>query len=115
MGDYKKSLGYSTIGDKMKLITAILLFASTAWAGPFLVCDPQESVTYYGIYKDAVLVEPNQPIEPDGSFKYDLVDAGAGTSAWTAVACNERGCSDVSNPYQLPALAGTPLNLRLEP
>lgn len=99
----------------MKTLLIFLLLPLTAWAGPFLVCDPAQNITHYGIYKDGVLVEPNQPVELDGSFKYDLVNVDSESSAWAAVACNERGCSELSNPYLLPALAGTPQNLRLEP
>ena len=55
----------------------LVAFVSSALAGPFLVCDPQDGVTHYKISTGEV----NQVVaaEADGSLKYDLSNIEPGT------------------------------------
>ncbi len=95
-----------------KLILLILLIPMIATAAPFLVCDaplPEQEITYYNVYKDAVL---------EGTFDgevlhYDLAGITPGAYNWTAEACNVWGCSLTSDPYISPSGAGQPLNTRM--
>ena len=98
---------------KKTVVLLILLFTTPAFAGPFLICDPQASVTLYDIYADGTLIVADHPAEPDGSLKYELVSSMPSVT-FTAVAKNIWGVSPESDPYLSPPLAGKPLNLRLE-
>ena len=52
----------------MKLIIAILLFSTTVWAGPFLVCDPDPDVTEYKLEWDSGATEYiNAPLRYDAN------------------------------------------------
>ena len=98
----------------MRLLTVIfVLFPALAFAGPFLICDPQASVKLYDIYADGTLIVADHPAEPDGSLKYELVSSMPSVT-FTARAKNIWGVSQESDPYLSPPLAGKPLNLRLE-
>jgi len=58
----------------------LMFWSSTAaWgAGPYLVCDPQDGVTYYRyVVGDELIIEPAQA---DGSFKHDLTDWPTGVT-----------------------------------
>lgn len=82
----------------------------------FLICDPpiENNITYYQIYQDNKMIENYILPEPDGSFKYQL-DVDELSHTYTAKACNERGCSDTSNPYILPTSTKSPVGIRLQP
>ena len=62
----------------MKYLVFIFLFATSVYAEPFLVCDPQEGVTQYKIVWGEVVeyVSAN----PDGSFRYDVAGVPEGNS-----------------------------------
>jgi len=98
-------------------ILAIFMFAGTALAAPFLVCDvpdPAQQVVSYIIYQDGVEVG-TPAAEPDGSLKMDLQDITPGVYEWTARAVNAWGQSEVSDPYISPSGAGKPANTRMVP
>ena len=89
---------------KAFIVLAVVLMASTAWAAPFLVCDPQEAVVGYEIRG---IGEPVTWIaQQDGSLKYDLTNLANGTYTVSVAACNIWGCGD-SVPFviakQVPA------------
>ena len=63
----------------MKLAIAILLFASTAWAEPFLVCDPQEGVTEYKLAWNDGEIEYSTAI--NGAAKHDMEAVKEGQSS----------------------------------
>ena len=97
---------------RLLVIAAIVLMASTAWAAPFIVCDPQEGVIGYditGLPGGTV----SYIAQADGSIKYDLAAVQNGTYELTVAACNIWGCGD-SVPFaftkQLPS---APAGLRL--
>ena len=56
---------------KLLLIATICLFASTAWAAPFLVCDPNPGAQAIILEINGVEM-PEFAAEPDGSLRYDL-------------------------------------------
>lgn len=94
---------------KKILCIIMILFASTAIASPYLVCDPQAGVETY------LISEAGQPdmaaaAQTDGSIKYDLASVADGTHTWSVKACNIWGCSGPS-PFSftksLPAPAGS--------
>lgn len=100
---------------------AIIIFTvSTAWAGPFLVCDPypaDSQPTHYAMRVDGVAVQtPYGAVASDGgSVVLDLQGYSSGPHAVTdIVACNARGCSEPPLAYGVPGLPASP-SLRLVP
>ena len=100
----KKIIGFTLV--------FFIILASTALAGPYLVCDPQSGILTYDVYADGTLIIGDHPAEPDGSLKYELT-APMPSIAFTAKAKNVWGASDESDPYISPPVAQKPLNLRL--
>ena len=99
----------------MKTLLSIIfvLFATVAFATPFLVSDPQSGVTSYQITGWS---ETNVVAQADGSLRMDVADAVQGTTYnLTIAACNVWGCS-TTVPFvlqkQLPVV---PSQLRLVP
>ena len=79
---------------KLLIVIAVLLFATSASAAPFLVCDPQAGVVGYEI---TGLGEPVSFVaQADGSLKYDLASVPNGTYTLTVAACNVWGCSSTA-------------------
>jgi hypothetical protein len=75
---------------KLLLVMAFMLLASTSFAAPFLVCDPQSGVVGYEI---TGLGEPVSFVaQPDGSLKYDLASLPNGSYSGSVAACNMWGC-----------------------
>lgn len=69
----------------MMFFFLILLIPVLALAAPFLVCDPQEGVTHYGLtFAGKELEEVSA--QPDGSLKYDLAVVPFGENTVTAIA-----------------------------
>ena len=96
----------------MKTILCFLLMASTAFAGPFLVCDPNSYATSYEISGD---ITANPQAESDGSLRYDLAGIEVKAHNIDVKSCNMWGCSTpvpFSFEKKLPA---SPTNTRLEP
>ena len=68
-------------------ITAILLFSTTVWAGPFLVCDTQEGVTEYKLiwddgeieYSDALITIVEE--KSYGAANHDMTTVKDGQSS----------------------------------
>jgi hypothetical protein len=100
---------------KTLLSIALILIATTVFATPFLVSDPNPSgVTRYEFTGDAFF----QTIasQADGSLRYDLAGIPNGNHSITVRACNELwGCS-VTVPFEFNAeRPNAPSNLRLVP
>ena len=106
---------------KRTIITlAIILLSSTAWAGPFLVCDPypvDSQPTHYQMKVDGVAVQtPYGQMAGEGnSVVLDLQGYSSGPHAVTDIqACNARGCSEPPLAYGVPGRPASP-SLRLVP
>ena len=98
---------------KTLLSIALILIATTVFASPFLVSDPQSGVTSYQLTGWS---ETNLVAQADGSLRMDVGSAVQGTTYnLTIAACNVWGCS-VTVPFafgkQLPV---APSQLRLVP
>jgi len=98
---------------KTVLLLVVCFLPAICLANPFLVCDPVDGVVDYEIYKDGIKIG-GVPAQADGSLLYDLQGITPGQYTWTAKACNEWGCSDLSDPYQSPAPAQKPSGVRLK-
>lgn len=106
---------------KRLLLTAlILLLPSLAFAGPFVVCDPQAGVTHYRLTGPAWVPATSTAIA-DGSIKLDVAAAIQGNNALTVSACIANAtwgelCSTAS-PFAFgkPGAPTGPMNLRLVP
>lgn len=97
---------------KLLIVIAVLLFATSASAAPFLVCDPQAGVVGYEI---TGLGEPVSFVaQADGSLKYDLASIQSGTYNLTVAACNMWGCSaaTAADPFT-KAVPSAPAGLRI--
>ena len=96
---------------KLLLVVAFMLLASTSFAAPFLVCDPQSGVVGYEI---TGLGEPVSYIaQPDGSLKYDLSSVNSGTYTLTVAACNMWGCSSTAPFSFSKQIPSAPAGLRI--
>ena len=110
-------------GNVMKrfiLIMTILLFPINALCSPFLVCDPQATVTHYKITGDAFWTG-NIPAQVDGSIRTELATIPVGVHNIAAVACRTdaiwgEACSS-SAPFSFtrPAAPITPAGVKLLP
>lgn len=97
---------------KKILIVVILLFASSANAAPFMVCDPQAGVETYKLTGPA-WVPASVPAAADGSIKMDVAQSIVGTTSLTVKACKGVWCSDpVPFDFTRPAVAAS-VNIRL--
>ena len=103
---------------KKLIVLAVVLFATSAWASPFLVSDPASGVTLYKITGPAWTPSACS-MEPDGSLKADVSGAPVGTTQLTVVACNEdpvwgESCSDpVPFSFVRPARPAITKGIRL--
>jgi len=99
----------------MKTLLSIIfvLIATTVFATPFLVSDPQSGVTSYQITGWS---ETNVTAQADGSLRMDVAEAVQGTTYnLTIAACNVWGCS-TTVPFVLQKkLPSAPSQLRLVP
>jgi len=94
---------------KLIAILAMVLFAGTAYAAPFLVCDPVDSAEYFIVEVDGVVVADNQPAETDRTIHYDMAPFTGGDHTVRAKAGNMWGVSDWSLPFDFNAdLPGSP-------
>jgi hypothetical protein len=98
---------------KALLSIALILIATTVFASPFLVSDPQSGVTSYQITGWS---ETNVTAQADGSLRMDVADAVQGTTYnLTIAACNVWGCS-VTVPFAFgKQLPNAPSQLKLVP
>ena len=96
---------------KTLLSIALILIATTVFATPFLVSDPQSGVTSYQLTGWS---ETNVVAQADGSLRMDVGSAVQGTTYnLTIAACNVWGCS-VTVPFELQKkLPNAPSQLRL--
>lgn len=104
----------------MIAVLTVLLMVSSAWANPFIVCDPQAGVTHYKVTGAAWVVSPI-PAQADGSIKMDVVSAPVGTSNLNFSACRDDGiwgelCS-VTAPFSFirPGTPATSTGVKLVP
>ena len=98
------------------LITIFLVLlglATTVFASPFLVSDPQSGVTSYQLTGWS---ETNVVAQADGSLRMDVGSAVQGTTYnLTIAACNVWGCSDTVPFVLQKQLPVVPSQLRLVP
>jgi hypothetical protein len=69
---------------KTLLSIALILIATTVFASPFLVSDPQSGVTSYQLTGWS---ETNVVAQADGSLRMDVGSASVGTTNLTVAAC----------------------------
>ena len=96
-----------------------LMLPGLAMASPFIVCDPQATVTFYKVTGPAWVPTANVPAQADGSIKLDIATATVGTSNLGFRACNLWGtienCSTASPfTFTRPSVPTAPANFRLE-
>jgi hypothetical protein len=65
----------------MRTLFILLLWASTVFASPFLVCDPSQVSGEYEIWENGQLAYSGQS-EPDGSIRMDLNAVPIGAHNW---------------------------------
>ena len=103
---------------KKLLLAVLLLYPATAWAGPFLVCDPQTNVETY-----VITVDSNDPLEcvaqdlGNGNVRmhYDLQGLSVGPHHIEVRAKNLWGQSE-SVPFDCTkSLPAKPSTMVLEP
>jgi len=98
---------------KSLLSIALILIATTVFATPFLVSDPQSGVTSYQLtgWSESTVIA-----QADGSLRMDVGSAVQGTTYnLTIAACNVWGCS-VTVPFAFgKQLPNAPSQLRLVP
>ncbi len=101
------------------LVIGIVLMASTVFAGPFLVCDPQTGVTHYKLTGPAWVPATSTAIA-DGSLRLDIAASTVGSNALTVAACKtdviwgELCSATVPFSFVRPALPTTPANVKLQ-
>ena len=98
---------------KTLLSIALILIATTVFASPFLISDPQAGVTSYTLTGWGISTVTAQA---DGSLRMDVADAVQGTTYnLTIAACNVWGCS-VTVPFAFgKQLPNAPSQLKLVP
>lgn len=96
-------------------------FLAMAEASPFLVCDPQATVTHYKITGDAFWTG-NIPAQADGSLRTDLATIPVGVHTVQAVACRTGDgwpevCSGPTLPFSFvrPGVPVIPGGVKLLP
>jgi len=103
-----KTMAFITSFALMALLLPVLAFGN-----PFLVCDPQEGVTYYDLEINGTMTE-GIPAEADGSIKYDLAGITEGDYTVRARCYNLWEVSDWSLPLDFTkAVPGKPTSLRV--
>lgn len=101
----------------MFLFVLLLSWPLSAFASPFLVCNPDPGATYFVVTGLPVPLDgSNILVQSDASLKFDVSTCPVG-GPWTvtAKACNDWGCSAASPPFVFsrPAALSIPTNLRL--
>lgn len=95
----------------MKILLALLLSVGSAFASPFLVCDPAaDPLTSYvitGLPKGTVTVPAT--VNPDGTYQlnFDLAGVPNGTYTFTAAAVNSVSTGPSSSVTATLAASGT--------
>ena len=95
---------------KLFIVIAILLFATSSFAAPFLVSDPQTGVVGYEITGS---IAATYVAQPDGSLKYDLASAPMGENTVNIAARNVWGCSSTVPFVFNKAVPAAPAGLRI--
>lgn len=105
---------------KTILITAMILLATQAQAGPFLTADDYMGTgdaipTSFELTIDGTTVTTDAvPIPGGARLWYDLSGISTGAHTLTGRACNVWGCSDPSEPYSFTkSAAGKPAHIRI--
>ena len=105
---------------KLLVLLALILFPTLVFATPFLVCDPQATVTFYKLTGPA-WVPTTVTAQPDGSIRMDVSFAPVGTSSLTVAACKtDPTWGELCSPFvpfefTRPANAIGPVNIKLLP
>ena len=105
---------------RLLVILTILLFPVQAFCSPFLVCDPQATVTHYKITGDAFWTG-NIASQADGSIRTELATIPVGVHNIAVVACRTdaiwgEACSS-SAPFSFvrPGVPTIPGGIKLLP
>ena len=103
---------------KILLVVVLLLVATSSYATPYLMCDPQAGVTSYKV-TGLSFVTADVPAQADGSIRLDVAQSPVGVNAITVSACVSdalwgKSCS-ASSPftYTRPSLPVGSKNLRI--
>jgi hypothetical protein len=105
---------------KLLVVLAVLAFPVSALCSPFLVCDPQATVTHYKITGDTFWTG-NVNAQPDGSIRSDVATIPVGSHNISVVACRTAsGWPEVcSTPapftFTRPSAPSAPTNVMLAP
>jgi len=101
------------------IILAMAFMASSVFASPFLVCDPQTGVTSYQLTGPSWVPTAPVPGQADGSIKLDVATASVGANSLTVKACITDPlwgvlCSDaVPFVFTRPASPAKPIGIGL--
>ena len=101
---------------KLFITLAIVLFAASAMASPYLVCDPQPNAEGYNMLVNGVEVSVlAEQVGDEVRLHYDLADVPVGNNEFSVRAYNMWGES-ASVPFNFvrPADVTSPANIRLE-
>jgi hypothetical protein len=102
---------------KKLIVIAVLLFASSVSAAPFLVSDPvpaSDDVTKFQVIMDGGAAVDSVPVAL--AVRYDLAGISAGSHSVTVRACNIWSCSADSVPLVFnKVIPGVPGGLRIAP
>lgn len=93
------------------VLLMVLLFASQAFAAPFLKCDPQAGVEYYSVVENGSTTTVTA--EADGAIKMDLSGVAVGSHSITVAACNVWGCSEYVPFSYTKSVVTTPASLKI--
>jgi len=97
---------------KLIIAALVVMFAATAHATPYLVCDPQDGVTEYEIVDNGATL-PMVAAQADGSLRYDLAGIEKGEHSYQVKACNMWGCSEASGIVIIKTVPTAPV-LKIE-
>lgn len=102
------------------IVLGLFLIASTSFAAPWLVCDPQAGVTHYKL-TGPTWVTGTIIAEADGSIGMDVSAATVGNNPLTVAACKNDPlwgelCSDaIPFDFARPGNPSNPTGMKLSP
>jgi hypothetical protein len=100
------------------IVAIFILLAVKAFAGPYLICDPNLNTEWYEVDQLDFVSGQTIPAETDGSVRLDLAPLAVDGSYDILIrACNIWGCSmpDVPFTFTKSPSPSEPVNPRLEP
>lgn len=104
----------------LAMVIGIVLMASIGFAAPFLVCDPQATVTFYKVTGPTWVVSPVTE-QADGSVKMDISASTVGLNSLTFAACKtDVTWGELCSPFApfsftRPVPPTIPANIKLTP